>query len=159
MLAYARGVLGRRHASAADDVVQTVFCRILQLDRRTIRAVREVRPWLARLVRTQALNHLRTNTRIARRESLAAPTAAADPSVQPDLADALDRLPRRHREVLHLRHVAGLTTDQAALALCVPRGTVASRHHAAVLALRAQLETPPDAASDLPGEPAHVHAT
>lgn len=158
MLPFARGVLGRRHGAAAEDIVQTVFCRLLQLDRRTIRGVREVRPWLARLVRTQALNHLRSAGRAARREGLAAPPAAREPQLHPDLAGAMDRLPRRYREVLHLRHVAGLTTDQVALALDIPRGTVASRHHAAILALRALLDTPPPPASDLTGEPSHAHA-
>ncbi|HZW08810.1 MAG TPA: sigma factor, partial [Phycisphaerales bacterium] len=102
MLPCARGALGRRHAGAAEDIVQSVFCRILQLDRRTIRRVRDVRPWLARILRTQALNHVRSAGRAARRESLAAPPERHDAASHPDLAAALGRLPRRHREVLHL---------------------------------------------------------
>lgn len=138
MLAYARTVLGR-HGDAGEDVVQSVFCRLLELDRRTVRAVDEVRPWLATLVRRTALNHIRSLRRASTRE---ARCVAADPSDSPpsvDLGAALEALPRRLREVLHLRHVAGLTTDQTAAALGLARGTVASRHHAAVSRLRGEL--------------------
>lgn len=161
MLGLARSVLGRRHAGAAEDVVQAVFCRLLALDRAAIRAVREPRPWLALLVRRQALNHLRTLRRAGLRErTLPTPaTAGGGPHASDDdLARALAALPRRQREVLHLRHVLGLTTDQTALALGIPRGTVASRHHAAVEALRARLDPPAPPASDPCGEPTHAHA-
>ncbi len=158
MLLFARGILGRRHGSGAEDVVQAVFCRMLGLDRRSIRAVREVRPWLAQLVRRQALNQMRTAARAARREAARPAPSAPSPTSGADVASAMASLPRRLREVLYLRHVAGLSTDQTALALDVPRGTVASRHHAAVMALRAAVEAGSEPVSDMLGEPAHAHA-
>lgn len=139
MAAFARSVLGRRGGSLADDVVQSVFCRVLSLDRRTVRRVREVRPWLARAVRHEALNQLRTLKRAARRDAATVARTIvpeAKTGRHPDLASALARLPRRQREVAYLRHVAGLTVDQTAAALGVPRGTIASRNHAAMQRLR-----------------------
>lgn len=160
MLAYARALLGPRGAAGAEDVVQGVFCRILELDRRTIRQVREVRPWLAQSVRRHALNHIRAARRTHARESRApAPTSHPAPLIgAPELAAALATLPRRLREVVHLRHVAGLTTDQAALALGLPRGTVASRHHAAMHTLRALLGPGETETLGTPGGPIHAQA-
>lgn len=160
MLAYARTLLGARPGVGADDVVQAVFCRLLALDRTTIRGVGEVRPWLAQFVRHEAFNQIRTARRAAERESRTqSPSQARAPAPEaPDLAAAMASLPRRLREVAHLRHVSGLTTDQTALALGVPRGTVASRCHAAVRALRDMLDTVPNPATTPAGEPCHVLA-
>ena len=143
MLAFARTISGDRRGVSADDIVQTVFCRLLGLDRSAVRAVRDVRPYLAQATRREALNQLRAARRAAAREAGAGRGPAG-----PDGPDALDsaalalavsRLPRRLREVVHLRHIAGLSTDQTALALGLPRGTVASRTHAAVRSLRDML--------------------
>ena len=157
MLAYARAVVGRRGISP-DDVVQAVFCRLLGLDRRAIRSVREVRPWLAQLTRREALNQLRAARRAAHREARAPrpeppPTPLHEPA---DLAAAVARLPRGQREVVHLRHIVGLSTDQTAEALGLPRGTVASRSHAARRALQALLDPTPPAPTL--GDPCHVLA-
>lgn len=152
MAAYARSVLGRRGGALADDVVQSVFCRVLSLDRRALRRVREVRPWLARAVRHEALNHLRSAGRASRRDAEAGPrTDTPDPPhhARHDVASALASLPRHQREVAYLRHVAGLTVDQTATALGLPRGTIASRNHAAMQRLRDILQplaSDPDAA-------------
>lgn len=167
MLAYARAVVGPRGVSP-DDVVQAVFCRLLGLDRRAIREVREVRPWLAQLTRREAINQLRAARRAAHREARARlPEPPMPPLHEPrDLAAAVARLPRGQREVVHLRHIVGLSTDQTAAALGVPRGTVASRSHAAMRALRALLDplapppahplTPPPA--PMLGDPCHALA-
>lgn len=139
MRAFARSSLGGRR-DAAEDVVQTVFCRILELDRRTIRSVSDVAPWLASAVRNSALNHLRAARRAESRESRRASPNAGHATPDSSLAAAIESLPRHLRDVVHLRHVAGLTTAQTALALGVPRGTIASRHHAAIGKLRDLLD-------------------
>lgn len=155
MLAFSHSILGPRAPLAPDDVVQSVFCRLLALDRRTIRSVREVRPYLAQLTRREALNQLRAARRAAQREAAhAAPqTDPAGRLESAHLAAAISRLPRRLREVVHLRHIVGLTTDQTAAALNLPRGTVASRSHAAMRTLRGSLEDPAAL-----GEPQHALA-
>jgi RNA polymerase sigma-70 factor (ECF subfamily) len=52
------------------------------------------------------------------------------------LRDRLARLPERQREVLVLRYYDGLDEAEMAEALGVPRGTVKSRLHGAIRALR-----------------------
>lgn len=52
------------------------------------------------------------------------------------LRDAVQTLPEADREVLHLRHTAGLTFAEVAEALEQPIGTVLARHHRALKKLR-----------------------
>ncbi len=162
MLGFARSVVGRRGGVSAEDVVQNVFLRVLTLDRGTIRAVREARPWLAALVRREALNQLRTLRRRHRRDAQAFAGATADAPAPShggsEVHAVLAAMPRRLREVVHLRHALGLTTEQTAQALGLPRGTVASRHHAAMTMLRAGVadpSRPPD--SRVTRHPANSH--
>jgi RNA polymerase sigma-70 factor (ECF subfamily) len=53
---------------------------------------------------------------------------------------ALARLPEKHRAVLALREVEGMTYEEIAAALGVPVGTVESRLHRARRALAERLE-------------------
>src|SRR5262245_14801830 len=62
LLAHARAIL--REPGAADDVVQAVMCRLLELPRSRLAAVDDVAAFLAASTRREALNHLRA----ARRE-------------------------------------------------------------------------------------------
>ena len=143
LLACARAVL--RDEALAHDAVQGAFCRVFSIPARRVDAVEDPRAWMATLVRREALTALRSRRRAATRERsmarVAAPGAARTPDAGAggDLDRALHALPRRLREVLVLRHVAGLTFDQVALALGVPRGTVSTRHRRALEALRRAL--------------------
>lgn len=139
MSSYAGMLIGVSGPVRPEDVVQGVFLHLLELDRATVRGVREVRPWLACLVRRQALNELRTTRRRDKRERARARPPERDPPEHDELRAAMARLSRRHREVLHLRLALGLTIEQTAETLGLPRGTVASRQHAAVAALRSIL--------------------
>lgn len=86
--------------------------------------------------------HLRGLAIEARRrrrpEELPDPAAVVDAGSGPDrdLSDALRGLNEEHREVVLLRYVDGLTGDEIATALGIPPGTVKSRLHHAVAALR-----------------------
>ena len=64
------------------------------------------------------------------------PTAEGQASAGNDLAVALANLSEEHREVLLLRYVDGLTLAEIAEATDVPLGTVKSRLHNALEALR-----------------------
>jgi RNA polymerase sigma-70 factor, ECF subfamily len=150
MLAYARGVLGRPHADAAEDVVQSVFVSILSRPMRQIRAIEDVPAWLLRSTRNAAINHLRGVRRERARETkwggagLSTPRNGAPTPHHGDhgtLSAAIDALPRRHREPLILKHIAGLTFDQLALALGINRNTAAARYRAALTILRQTLGT------------------
>lgn len=121
---------------AAADVVQGVFCRILVMDRATIAAVHDVGSWLARAVRNEALNHIRASERRrAHTAVLGAPGRGGGERFD-DLREALTALPEAMREIVLLKHAAGLTFDQIALALDDNRNTIASRYAKAVKLMR-----------------------
>jgi RNA polymerase sigma-70 factor (ECF subfamily) len=73
---------------------------------------------------------------------LPAPPPASEPDADRQrLAAALAGLPEHQREVLLLRFVDGLTLQEVAEALEIPLGTVKSRLHLALAALRADERT------------------
>ncbi|HVZ93044.1 MAG TPA: sigma-70 family RNA polymerase sigma factor [Phycisphaerales bacterium] len=55
------------------------------------------------------------------------------------LIRVVDSLPEHEREVLLMRYVSGMSLGEIAAALEIPVGTVKSRHHSAVAALREKL--------------------
>ncbi len=144
LLAYAVSITG----AGAEDVVQSVFVSILAEERSVIRKIEDPMGWLLVLTRRACLNYLRSVRRErARRRERAAQAEQAARRVIPTMVDAealnaaVSALPRRLREVVILRHVAGLTFDQAAVALGANRNTTASRYREAMERLRVSLET------------------
>jgi len=141
LLAYARSIVG----SGAEDVVQSVFLAILGRTRKELRGVEDPAAWLLVLTRRCALNHLRSTRReLSRREVVKARAAArtsAESANGESLDGALSALPRRLREVVVLRHIAGLTFDQVAVALGANRNTTAARYREAIRRLRDMLVT------------------
>lgn len=135
LLAYAAAVA----PGAADDVVQRVFCTILERPAAELAAVRDVAAWLIALTRREAITWLRRERRERARRAAALPRTPAVPAGDADLAAAVAALPRPLREVLALRHGAGLSLEQAAAALNANRNTVAWRYARALERLRAQL--------------------
>lgn len=153
LLALARAIL--RDAAAGEDAVQQVFCRLLSLDRRTLAQVSDVRAWLAQLVRREAINQIRSQRRRSDREAgsrqrdarHADTHGASPPSGDVELRQAVERLPRRLREIIVLKHMCGLTFDQIGLALGLSRNTAAGRHRQALAALRVALDEGDSAAA------------
>jgi RNA polymerase sigma-70 factor, ECF subfamily len=138
LLAHARTIL--REPGAAEDAVQAVMCRLLELPRSRLAAIDDVGAFFAAATRREALNHLRASRRErARRETAPGPPRAepdAAPGLPTNIHAALDTLPRRLREVVVLKHISGLTFDQIALALAANRNTIAGRYRSALAALR-----------------------
>lgn len=141
-LAAARSVL--RDESAAHDAVQEVFCRILSLPDRRLRAVADVRAWLCAAARRQALNHVRGEVRRRSRERSAATAPRPAPTRNDAVSGAIDTLPDDLRELVLLKHAAALTFDQIAIVLSANRNTVASRYRTAMDKLRGSLAAPTD---------------
>lgn len=56
------------------------------------------------------------------------------------LKEAIRRLPPELREVVILRYFSDYTLEETAAALCIPRGTVATRQRRALALLRLELE-------------------
>jgi RNA polymerase sigma-70 factor (sigma-E family) len=139
-LAYRIGyrLLGDREE--ARDVAQEAMARAYA---RWRRVSRYPDPWVSRVATNLSLGILRR-----RREPAQAPDPAThdhtDAMVDRELlADALERLPRRQREVVVLRYIADRSEADVARALGCSVGTVKSHAHRGLGALRAQLATTP----------------
>ncbi len=131
------------NASDAEDVVQETltgaFRGAAKFEGRS-----SVKSWLTRILMTQAAKFWRD--RHGKRDaalvneyesSAAGPTGAVDAKI--DLQACLQKLTAEHREVLVLREIDGMSYEEAAEALGVPRGTVESRLFRARAELRRRL--------------------
>ena len=130
LIAYVRSITHRQHL--AEDVVQQVFVEVLALPAPAVAAIRDPAAWLTIAARRRAANALRAEHRRERAERRA--PSAQQPREHHALAD-LDRLGRREREVLVLRHTLGLSFPQIALTLGVATSTAAARYDAAMRTL------------------------
>jgi RNA polymerase sigma-70 factor (ECF subfamily) len=142
--AYRAALLVTGDRAAAEDIAQEAFLAALRaLPRFDVR--RPLRPWLHRIVVNRAIDWART--RAVRREvgADAVPEAAGDgarpaPSLDDDVAAALQQLGVEQRAVVVLRYVLDLTPGEIARALDLPRGTVNSRLRRGLDALRPLVE-------------------
>lgn len=144
MLAYARARLG--DWSRAEDCVQQAFVQVLGCSVEQVVRVDDVAAWLIGATRNVAMNLARTEARSALRErvhaardALSGLTAIERDDDQAEILAGLDKLPDDSRELLLLKHIAGLTFDQIALSLGVNRNTLAGRYRAALDQLRTAL--------------------
>jgi RNA polymerase sigma-70 factor, ECF subfamily len=138
-------------AADADDVLQETFAGAFRSLRR-FEGRSSVKTWLSRILVTQAA--LWRRGKGARRAmSLSEGTAGQEPAApargtgpdrvawRMDLQAALDKLSHDHREVIVLRELQGLSYDEIAQALGIPRGTVESRLFRARAELREHLRS------------------
>lgn len=93
--------------------------------------------WLTRIL----INVCNTELRRRRRELSMAelPDTAQEQFDALPLKEAIRRLPKELREVIILRYFTGLTLEETARALDIPRGTVSSRQKKALGLLRLDL--------------------
>jgi RNA polymerase sigma-70 factor (ECF subfamily) len=109
-------------------------------------------PWLFRIASNELADHYRRTGRAASPRALGAASRlhAAEPvdpaelvAVRDDVEEvlrAMDRLSPRYQQALALRYLAGLTPNEAAMAMGVSRATMAVVVHRATRALRAAME-------------------
>lgn len=147
------GFLNRRvGASAADDLFQESWIRVVKArDRFDPR--RRFSTWLFQIANNLCRDRGR-RLMVERRyqegliqDALAKPAARSELPVsatREDMMQHLDALPGPLREVLILRYYHDLSEREIADVLGIPRGTVKSRAHAAVRALRAELDRSAD---------------
>jgi RNA polymerase sigma-70 factor (ECF subfamily) len=153
---YALAYLMMRQRAAAEDALQDASLRAWH-DLPRLRHVDRFDGWLRRLVINACLDALRRQRRrpseTALRPTDEPRTADATERVadRDALAQAFARLSPEHRAVIVLSHYEGMATREVASVLYVPQGTVKSRLHHALRALRAALEAdarPPERATD-----------
>lgn len=136
----------------AEDLVQDTLVRAFRAVDRFDGA--HPRAWLLTILRNTNVNRNRGRrpelirdgeTAALTLERLAQPAPASEDVVisrefEAVVADSLAMLPDKHRTVVTLVDIEGLTYREAADALGVPRGTVMSRLHRARARIRARLE-------------------
>ena len=134
--AFRAAYLITRSTHDAEEAAQDGFVKAWKaLDR--FRADAPFRPWLLRIVKNEALNRLRSSKRrsamqlrVAAEPMGSQPTAEAEAIGQVQrqaLVEAVDQLPERHRLVISCLYLLGLTEEETATMLRIPRGTVKSR--------------------------------
>jgi RNA polymerase sigma-70 factor, ECF subfamily len=145
----AYGLLG--NAADAEDVTQDAFVRAYA----KLAGLREpdrFRAWVCRIGRRLALNRIRADTRMRRREELepsdAALAGVADVEAlaeerefQNRVQVEIDLLPQKLRDVLTLCAIEGMEPNAVARLLGIPKGTVRSRLHLARKQLLRALST------------------
>jgi len=141
-----------RRSVDAEDLVQDTLLRAFRSIDRFDGA--HPRAWLLTIMRNAHVNsHRRRRPELLRDPDVALARLAAVPSSgigDPEgvvvgetfdavVADAYDRLPERHREVVRLIDLDGLSYAEAAELLDIPVGTVMSRLHRARSRMRDRL--------------------
>lgn len=135
--------LGDRHA--AEDVAQEALIAAWDAARRTGRDT-NLKRWLLGILFNLCRKYRRSFWRRLRRERRAAEQRflAADATAERDerlvrLQSGLQKLDEMHRAVIVLRFEQQLSVAETAEVLGIPEGTVKSRTHAAVRALRTHM--------------------
>lgn len=125
----------RLDRAEAEDVVQTVFMRVMRVAGSYRATGPTARPWLFAITAHVLQERTRALTRFGRamlrlRDHAASATAAGN-DTQHDLERCVAKLSRAKSTVLLLHEVEGFTCDEIADMLSVPVGTVWTRlHHA-----------------------------
>ena len=125
----------------AEDVVQTVFLRVMRLADRFQPTAATARPWLfaitARVLQERARSLARRGRAMFRLREQGGPRSLSSSSVQRDLERCIARLSRAKSTVLVLYEVEGFSCEEIAVMLSIPVGTVWTRLHHARQELRA----------------------
>jgi RNA polymerase sigma-70 factor (ECF subfamily) len=161
LLVLARSIL--RDDGAAEDALQTAFCKLMTRPKSEVRAVQHPHAWMATIIRNECLMKLRTDKRAAQRAAARAEQAASPgtPTPAEDLhaiQNAVNALPDHLREIVVLRHASGLTFDQIAQVTDQNRNTAASRYRDALQKLKAALAKPEPAPAHAPLDGGQHHA-
>ncbi len=135
------------NASDAEDVVQETLAATLNASlSNKFRGESSVRTWLVKILANRAGMLRRRPWRRARHVELNAANEAAGAGgaggvdARIDLTTMLAALSMDHRQVLVLRELEGLSYEEIAAVLHLPRGTVESRLHRAREDLRKRFE-------------------
>lgn len=127
------------NAADAEDVVQETLIGALNA---TFRGESKVRTWLVGILVRRAGMLRRSKRRYPGPLSPEGEARSAEPprtgavDAKIDLSAMLQKLSPEHRQVIVLREIEGMTYEEMAQAIGVPRGTVESRLHRAREELR-----------------------
>lgn len=137
---YVRSIV--RDQYEAEDITQHVFAKLIHVIGKYEERDVPFFAWILRVSRNVAVDHLRCQRTVPVEEVR---VADDDGHVQPgaeritDLQESLAKLPREQREVLVLRHFAGLSPTEIAQLMGRTEGSVHGLHHRGRRALMAEL--------------------
>jgi len=120
---------------AIDAVDEAVYKGLRGLKR--LREEAYLETWLTRILLNVCKDELRRRKRQVDWQTL--PETAADAFDALPLKEALLRLPEELKAVVILRYFTGLTQEETARSLSIPRGTVSTRQRRALELLRLEL--------------------
>jgi RNA polymerase sigma-70 factor, ECF subfamily len=125
----------------AEDITQGVFAKLMKGIAKYEQREVPFGAWIMRVARNAALDHLRARRAIPTEEVRLADSGQGQIRLDRgrDLRDALEGLPEDQREVLVLRHIAGLSPVEIADTLEKTESSVHGLHHRGRRALRARL--------------------
>jgi RNA polymerase sigma-70 factor (ECF subfamily) len=125
----------------AEDITQNVFIKLFGSFERYDEQIGPFSPWLLRIARNAALDHLRHCRAVPSEEVVSRQSAAPrpDPDASALLRDAFETLPYEQRLVLFLRHVLGLSPAEVAHEMGRTPASVNGLQHRGRGALKAAL--------------------
>jgi RNA polymerase sigma-70 factor (ECF subfamily) len=125
----------------AEDITQNVFAKLMKAIKRYEQREVPFAAWIMRVARNAALDHMRARRAVPTEEVRIADGGQAQTSIGlgRDLRQALEQLPEDQREVLVLRHIAGLSPIEIAEALEKSESSVHGLHHRGRRTLQATL--------------------
>lgn len=128
---YVRSIVHNHHE--AEDITQHVFTKLMRVIGKYEERDVPFFAWALRVARNVTMDHIRSERLIPVEEiRMADRREESDPALGgklSDLRDALDTLPSAQREVLILRHVAGLSPIEIAKLTGKSEGSIHGLHH------------------------------
>jgi RNA polymerase sigma-70 factor (ECF subfamily) len=140
VLHYVRSIVYDQHE--AEDITQQVFAKLIRVIGKYEQREVPFLAWILRVARNLAIDHLRKQRMIPVEEIRPTDTASGDPASggrMRELQEALSMLPVDQREVLFLRHFAGLSPTEIATRTGRSEGSIHGLHHRGRRALRSEL--------------------
>ncbi|HTA34582.1 MAG TPA: sigma-70 family RNA polymerase sigma factor [Solirubrobacteraceae bacterium] len=136
---YVRSIVHDSHE--AEDVTQQVFAKLINVIGKYEEREVPFLAWILRVARNLAVDHLRRQRMVPVEEVRTNGTNRdqIDGERMTDLREALAELPKDQREVLVLRHFAGLSPPEIATLTGRSEGSIHGLHHRGRRALRTAL--------------------
>lgn len=133
---YARSILRDEHE--AEDVTQLVFARLLTALGSYEQRAAPFSSWLLRITHNVSIDHIRRRRTIQCDEARVLDEGREEVSADLSLSlrEALKELPEEQREVVVLRHIAGMSPSEIALHLGKSEDSIHGLHHRGRRALK-----------------------
>ena len=115
----------------AEDITQNVFAKLMSAIRKYEQREVPFAAWILRVSRNAALDHLRSRRQVPVEEVRKTDEGHSQTGFErsQSLKQALEVLPAEQREVLVLRHIAGMSPGEIAGVLGKTEGSIHGLHH------------------------------